>query len=173
MTEGLRIDVTLAEVRAAVAEYVKEAGAEAGREYIDPWTAARRVASLVRFDLGKGGREAEHAWERLRRQVAAELNRLAATGTLVKVASGEMTPDGRRMPGNQSRFYTHAGYEHAARRAADFAAEQSARRDHAEAICARLRALVIPPDLTGGGRIVLELDHWDILLDLAEKGAGR
>jgi hypothetical protein len=168
MTEGLRIDVPLADVRAATAAYVKEA-----ETYIDPWTAARRVASAVRFDLGRGGREAEHAWERLRRQVAAELNRLAATGTLVKVSAGELTPDGRRMPGNQSRFYTHAGYEHAARRAADHAAAQSARRDHAEAVCARLRALCIPANLAGWDRVSLDLDHWDILLDLAEKGAGR
>jgi hypothetical protein len=168
MTEGLRIDVPLAEVKAAVAEHVK--GAET---YIDPWTAARQVASAVGFDLGRSGREAEHAWDRLRRRVTAELNGMALAGALVKVGSGELTPDGRRLAKNQSRFYTRAGYEKSARRAADFAAEQSARRDHAEAVCARLRALILPPNVAGLDRVYLDLDHWDILLDLAEKGAGK
>jgi hypothetical protein len=166
VTEGLRTDVPLSEVREAVAAYAK------GADYdIEPWLAARQVAAAVRFDLNATGREASRAWERLRRQVSAELNKLAAAGELVKVGGGELTPRGQRLARNESRFYTPAGHEAAARRAADFAAGQAADRDHREAICARLRALVIPPNLTGGGRIGLDLDHWDILLDLAEKGA--
>jgi hypothetical protein len=166
VTGGLRTDIPLAEIREAVAEYVKDPGA-----YIEPWMAARQVAGLVRFDLSGTDRGTTRAWERLRRQVSAELNKLAEAGTLVKVGAGELTPGGQRVRGNESRFYTPAGYEAAARRAADFAAERSAVRDHREAICTRLRALFIPPSLTGGGHIDLDPDHWDILLDLAEKGA--
>ena len=165
----LRLDVPLAEVRSAVAAYVKSTDAD----WAEPWTAALQVATAVRFDSWATGHEAEHARDRLRRQVSAELNKLAEAGELVKVGGGEMTPDGRRLPRNASRFYTHGGYKRAARRAADLAAEQAASRDHAEAICARLRGLVLPASLTGSGRITLDLDHWDILLDLAEKGAQR
>ena len=167
MSEGLRLDIPLEEVRAAVAEYVKEVG------YTESWTTASQLASRLRLDRNATGYEAVSAWDLFSGRVSRELNRLAAAGELVKVGGGELMPSGNRLSRNESRYYTRDRYEADARQAAERARQLDVAREHREAILARLRALVLPPSVTGGGRITLDYDHWDILLDLAEKGAQR
>lgn len=166
MTE-LRTDIPLDEVRKAVAEHVRQAG------QTDVFTARHNAAQVLGFDGSGWGRDFNKAYEKFRGQVRVALNELAAVGTIRKVGGGETAPSGNKLARNEAKYYTPEEWDRIEQREAERQQERAAETGRRLAVERRLSALVLPPIVTSGGRVALRLDHWEILLDLAEKGAGR
>lgn len=163
----LRTDIPMDEVRAAVAEHVRQAG------QTDVFTARHKAGAVLGFDNSGFGRDYNRAYEKFRGQVRTALNELAAAGTVRKAGGGEVAPDGNKLARNEARYYTPEEWHRIEQREAERREARVAETGRRKAVERRLSALVLPPIVTSGGRIALQTEHWEILLDLAEKGAGR
>lgn len=102
--------------------------------------------------------------ERYYGKVKRALDKLAADGTLARVAAGERLPDGRMLSMREVRYYTREAYEEAKARGDRERAERDAEQARWKQVGDRLEAAGIR--FEGGPRTV-NLDGWERLLGMA------
>lgn len=150
-------------VRQQLAGYLAESGKLGLEPVNETWRFYRLMEDRVPLGLDTLSQwAAAAARTRFQTQVLRELNLLAGKGVLVK-----------RGDRKDLRFYTPAAAK-AVDEAKDSAQRQRAERRTAEGVVRdRLAALGCEPLVQSGAGVRLDLEDWERLLNLAEKGKGK